>query len=144
MFETHKTAEVHVPHSIADEDKRLWGYVALKIQIPWFYVVYKVLNPAAFESTGVLFLNNLEQLISLQQDQDINILQIDLVSPGYMNGTGQWKMEPLSEILEGLRTDTDIEQWERVFVLRNGVQYFETCAMTENPTLTKMTLLFKV
>lgn len=140
MFETHDIAEVPIHSLIADDGARLWQYVALRIHIPWFHVVY---TETEAETSGMIFLSNTEQLLDLQQQIGIKIKQVDLVSPGYINGSTNWKMEPLKEIWEGLELGLSNEQKLLLYVLNNGNRYVNSAVGSTESDLTNRQLVFK-
>lgn len=48
--------------------------------------------------TETIILSRVSQLIDIAKRGDVKIKFVDLVSPGQMNGSERWKMEPLREI----------------------------------------------
>ena len=72
-----------------------------------------------------LFLAQVQQLAQVQGIPRINIVSIDLMSPGQLNGTGHWKLEPLAEIWEGLVPMEHGNQRAFVYVLEDGRRYFD-------------------
>lgn len=144
MFETHDVAEVHVPPLLASNGERLWQYVALRLHMPWFYVIYKTTAASQIRSSSILFLQHPEQLIDLQQQAGIKIEQVELVSPGYMNGEGHWKMEPLREIWKGLEPGAPYEHEILIYVLDNGDRYANSSVHFNECDLIDHQLVFKI
>lgn len=125
MFETHDETELPIPPGLGDPGERMWPYIVRRLFVPWLHVVRRV----AFEENGVpcalqemLFLTRVGQLQQLQETSDIEIVAVDLVSPGHLNGTHHWKFEPLAEIWEGIEPGTE-DRKAYVYVLENGVRY---------------------
>ncbi len=128
MFETHDSAELPIPPGLGDPGIRMWSYVVCRLFVPWIHVVRRVNHeedgePYALHET--LFLTHVEQLLQLQGDPEVKIVTIDLVSPGHLNGSDRWKLEPLAEIWEGIEPGTDV-QMAHVYVLKNGARYLDS------------------
>lgn len=144
MFETNAFARIPVPIGLYGDGEDLWTYVALNIHMPWFHVVHETTGEGNYLSKSMLFLSRVEQILFLQQQTDSTILQIDLVSPGYMNGTGLWKMEPLKEIWKGLESDSKHKQGAHVFVLMSDERYCDSSLQSPETQLQDMRLVFKI
>ena len=120
MFETHDNAERRSFFSSPGEHH--WEYVGLTLQIPWFHVTYTTTSEEEHQFTQSLMLADVLQLVDLYKRAEVDIDFVDIVSPGYINGTERWKMEPLSKVW--LKPDEKYsDQFEHVFELINGVQY---------------------
>lgn len=65
---------------------------------PWFNVTIRMQNDAS-NSLMVPSLAQLKQVLA-QQGDDLKVESIEYVTPGFMNGSGHWKMEPLIEVTE--------------------------------------------
>jgi len=96
MFETYDTARL--PSFFAKDGEYLWSYVGIHLQYAWFQVTYRITVEDAVDISETLFLSHVEQLMEITKRDNIKIEFVDLVSPGYMNGSKRWKMEPLREI----------------------------------------------
>ena len=100
MFETADYAEMPLPSCFSEEGERLWAHVRLQIHVYWFYVVYGVLSSDGkeIEQSQIVFFPYIEQLTKLTSTQQVTLIEVQLVSPGHLNGEGLWKMKPLKEI----------------------------------------------
>ena len=137
MFETHDSAELPIPHGLGDPGERAWSYVVNRLFVPWMHVVRRVTyeedgEPYALHET--LFLTRVEQLLQLQKDPKAKVVAIDLASPGQLNGTGRWKLDPLAEIWEGIEPGTD-GQKAYVYVLENGARYLDSALASSESEL---------
>lgn len=126
MFETNDGAEISIPPVFGEPGVRMWSYVKRRLHMPWFHVVCRFMyedDEEAYALNQMMFLTRVEQLLQLQQEGPrIQMVAIDLMSPGHMNGTARWKLEPLVEIWEGTKPETD-GQPAYVYVLENGTRY---------------------
>src|SRR5471032_1245390 len=100
MFRTTREAELSRPVFVG-EDIRLWSYVEHGLQLPWFYVRL-VHHEDGIRISRMLMLSNIEMLQSVQSQRTSSswVEDVQLVSPGYLNKTGRWLMEPLLELVE--------------------------------------------
>jgi hypothetical protein len=101
MFITHKPAEIFLGAYLGDDSTQYWQYVEQTTHCPWFYV--KVGRQQGSETLTSMVLipsiSALEQLLN-EQGADIRLSDVQLVSPGYLNGSDGWKMERLLELRE--------------------------------------------
>lgn len=140
MFETHDEAEVPIPPVFGDPGLRMWSYVKCRLHVPWFHVVCRFTyedkaDEEAHALREMMFLTQVEQLLQLQEGGPrIQIEEIDLMTPGHMNGTDRWKLEPLAEVWEGIEPETD-GQRTLVYVLDNGTRYVDSALDTPESEL---------
>ncbi|WLG83689.1 hypothetical protein PSH97_21690 [Pseudomonas cucumis] len=123
MFITHKPAEIFLGAYLGDDATQYWQYVEQTTHCPWFYV--KVGRRQGSEALTRMVLipsiSALEQLLN-EQGADIWLLDVQLVSPAYLNGGDGWKMEKLLEMRE---TVDDIREAAYVYSLEGGHFYTE-------------------
>lgn len=76
-------------------------------------------------TSQTVLVSSTEQLLAFPlEDGDFSVLEIQLVSPGWINGTGRWKMEPLTEIWRAREKESG--QLADIFVLQNRSRYAVT------------------
>jgi hypothetical protein len=120
MFLTFEHAEAPVGALV--RGGHMWRYVEYLTEHPWFYVT--LLEPDGdLLRRAVYLIPLLEDLLELAQagDQGWSILQVFMVSPGGLNGSGNWKMDELIEI-------TRVHASERqclIYSVHPEVDYFE-------------------
>ena len=120
MFITNEASNIFNPFSPKENKEYIWSNVSLRLHIPWFYIVYSVEGEYGTHSSMVL-VASVVHLIDLNNDDQINIQQAYLVSPGYVNSTDQWRIEPIKEIFSGI--EPEYEQMSYIYVLENGGRY---------------------
>jgi hypothetical protein len=95
MFTTYKHTKV--PFQIVSAGEELWPYVELSINCPWFCCEYeRLLEDQSFSST--IFFTNIEHIKTFKKLENVNVIAVYLVSPSYLNETGDWKMNKLAKI----------------------------------------------
>lgn len=119
MFETHNNAELFLPKALAPNGERLWSYVGMHVHVPWFYIEYAV-DHENMKLRTVLFLSSVEQLKSLTEQENIEITQAHVVTPGYVNKTGTWKMDRLKQVVQATNNLGETEFPVSIYVLMNG------------------------
>lgn len=124
MFITHKPAEIFLGAYLGDDSTRYWQYVEQTTHCPWFYVrVGRQQGGEALTSMVMLAsVSALEKLLN-EQGADIWLLDVQLVSPAYLNGSDGWKMERLLEVRE--MVDNTSEEAAYVYSLEGGHTYTE-------------------
>ncbi|HEB92837.1 MAG TPA: hypothetical protein ENI94_05095 [Gammaproteobacteria bacterium] len=86
-------------------------------------------------------MSDLEQLEEFSRLKEIKILQVDLVSPKYMNGASGWKMEPLKEIWQA-EEPYNKGQPAYVFVLSSNTKYVHSALDTPELELIDKKVIF--
>jgi hypothetical protein len=119
MFETHDTARL--PY-MAGEGEHFWSRVSIHLQRAWFQVTYMTTVEDDVVIAETLFLSRIKQLLDINKHNNIKITFVDLVSPGFMNGCGRWKMEPLREIRLCVSEENPNQQ-DYVYLLESGERY---------------------
>ena len=120
MFETHDSARRIAIFPL--EGEYHWGYVNISLQHYWLYVTYVIDHGEDGEFTETIIFSQVSQLLEFANIINIKIIFIDLGSPGYMNGTERWKMEPLRAIWL-CSSDKYLDQRVHIFQLESGVRY---------------------
>ena len=101
MFETQKNAEIFLPPELSNGEIQCWSSVMSRLHMYWFHVVYEVSYPGDGIFSYILFLYDIEQLLHMSRDPGTRLVEVDLVTPGHMNGQNRWKMDVLNEIITG-------------------------------------------
>ena len=130
MFETHVEGEIPLPAEFGYPNVRAWSYVHCHLFAPWLHVVRQVTyqdkgGGEPYVLQDMLFLAEVGQLVELQAIPQVKIVSVDLMSPGPLNGTGHWKLEPLAEIWEGLVPMGFGPRRAFVYVLEDGRRYLD-------------------
>lgn len=104
MFQTFKAAQVPIPPIFGDEPQ-VWRVVEHNIHRPWFYVTV-VDREEDLDMRRMLMVEDDQTLTVLLQSQgaDCFIESVQLCTPGHVNESNMWKMEPL-ERLETFKED---------------------------------------
>lgn len=119
MFETHDSAKLPF---FANIGEHYWSYVGIHFQHAWLHATYINTSEEDCSVTETIILSRVSQLIELSKREHTTITFVDLASPGYMNGSTRWKMEPLHEIWLCASHDHPNQQ-AHVFLLENGMRY---------------------
>ncbi|MND23963.1 hypothetical protein D3C81_300690 [compost metagenome] len=103
MFITHRFAEIKHPVSIVERDYRAWHFVEKLNMEPWFHVA--VTRPQQGDTaTEIVLIENTATLkIFIESfSETYKLKSIKVVTPGTVNGTGDWLMEPVFEVRESM------------------------------------------
>lgn len=124
MFITHKHAEISLGAYLGDSSVQCWQYIEQTTHCPWFYVTVGRRHDCETLTSMILIpsVSALEQLIG-EEGTDIWLLDVQLVSPAYLNGSDGWKMEKLLEIREAV--DETNKEATYVYSLEGGHIYTE-------------------
>ena len=95
MFTTQKHSKI--PFQIVSPGEELWPFVELSINCPWFICEYeRLFEDQSLNST--IFFTNLEHLKTFKKLESVNLIAVYLVSPSYLNSTGERTMNRLTKI----------------------------------------------
>lgn len=121
IFTTLDRAQVKLPPDFALSGERRWGYVVHTLHVPWFHFTLSVGG-----NSSVIFASDEEQWLKLiaKPPRGQKITGVRLVSPGWLNKTGEWQMEALQELWIG--TEPDSDQRAKVYVVRSGSRYVDS------------------
>lgn len=101
MFVTHKQAEIPFGSYFGDGNAQHWQYVEQTLHCPWFYV--GLARQSGKETMISMLLipsvHAFEQLLK-EQGKDMWIKEVQLVAPGYLNGSDRWEMRRMLELYE--------------------------------------------
>ncbi|MEJ6818048.1 hypothetical protein PseuLF5_13685 [Pseudomonas sp. LF-5] len=100
MFKTIRDAELILKRKTHPQ-AQFWQYVELGNYWPWFYVVLVQKHKQALHQSFVFApsISSLEALLS-NSSQSAWIDKVYVATPGNLNGSEDWKMELLTELLE--------------------------------------------
>ncbi|MNF44988.1 hypothetical protein D3C84_261100 [compost metagenome] len=122
MFRTPIDAEDPLFRQYFSEDYRTWKYVELTLAHVWFYVT--VVQRVKFEQIrSILMLDNLALLDDLLSDPHSGreVESIQLVTPGRLNGSGDWRMERLLRIEHLI----DHDSVAYIYEVKNNITYVD-------------------
>lgn len=116
MLRTCPEAEFPVRLELSPDGERVWHWVTLGMQIPYFLTEYQINTENGPFVRQVIF-SDLELVKSLQQAEDgaVQLRSVSLLSPGYLNGSDGYEMERLDEV----RSMPD-DPGDFLFVLKSG------------------------
>ncbi|WP_149086613.1 hypothetical protein [Pseudomonas prosekii] len=107
MFETYEAARLPALPSFEQNTTR-WAFIAQSANKEWFYVTHQYFQDGDRESVcnQQFMIPDVIGLMSLVRSDtaDAFVRSVQLVSPGWMNGTEEWRMEFLLGLI-ALRGD---------------------------------------
>lgn len=108
MFITYKRAEIEYP-PLLGEDYQMWRFVEFDEHRPWFYVMINRRRRAAAWRTMLLIPSEeeLEQMLNKCASGTL-IEEVQVVLPARLNGSNNWTMEMLTELVRVYDQDARI------------------------------------
>lgn len=119
MFATVESAEIHLASPFSSDGSRFWSYAQIDLHAPWFYVEYTV-SEGEISASSMLLLSTVDQLINCATRSDLQLTQVHLISPGYLNNTGSWQMNSLKEVIRATQIVSGIEAPITIYRLGDG------------------------
>lgn len=130
--------------ALAGKGENVWTYVNLTHQTVWFYASYVVRKPDTCAWSETMLLSSVEQVTEVCRNfrELIEVTRMMLVTPGRMNKTDDWQMEPLKEIWCG----RDPKHGDKVFVyiLVDGRHYVDSICAVEYSELQDLECLISI
>lgn len=142
MFVTDQGNEVEPPAQFAVDGLRLWRAVEVGFQLPWFCATFQY-SDAEGVHQRTMFTVSIEDLLPGDTDQAGwgALLDVQLVSPAWVNCEGGWRMNSLSEIRSGVAMPENREVL--IFVLEDGRYFAESGICIEQVTKQRSLFRFK-
>ncbi|TDU31607.1 hypothetical protein DFR24_0977 [Panacagrimonas perspica] len=142
MFQTLEGAELTSPpfRHYEAAGSQSWAYVLQPIDIPWFHV-----RVGVGSDTRVVFASHVSNWVHLPQEargDTLRLIDVRLVSPGWLNGTADWMMEPLEEVLEGVDEASGEVGW--IFLIGLGRRYVQPAVGSTSGELTRLKRIFRI
>jgi hypothetical protein len=120
MFHTYPQAELRLLPPLAPDGERSWRWVELAVHIPIYYLSANVkVSEDATCGREFLFghLRDMLGLMAASRDEFLD-MQVGLMTPGHMNGSGFYQLSRVKEIWER-RSDH-----KKMFVMTDGAKLF--------------------
>jgi len=117
-----------------DQTELVWKSVRMNLLSPYFHVLICPRSQEEGLCGFTTLLSDIQHLQLASCQAEVVIEEVQLVSPGHMNGSGRWRMDRLDSIHIGSET-SDGAHWQLayVYVLSNGERYLDSAlAESEN------------
>lgn len=115
-------------------------FIRQTVMIPWFYLEAHVGHGK--ERAGEMFMvssfDALKDILEMQAET-FKIHSIQYVTPGFLNETGQWRMEPLLEASEAIN-----QNGERVSLFQVHERTYSQFGVNTEANIQKVKILFPV
>lgn len=101
MFRTHDADMLGLP-GMFGEGQYQWHQVSKVLRNHWYHITVQAKTKGRI-SEAVLMVDSeprLQQLL-ISQDAEMVITEVQVVTPGHMNGTAGWRMELLRKVTVG-------------------------------------------
>lgn len=97
MFRTYRHAELQL-NNIFGSDFQMWHFIELGVHRPWFYAGTRD-GQGEDALVTMKMIPNVAVLECLLEEHSIDEIEsLQILSPGHVNGTPRWIMEPLVSI----------------------------------------------
>lgn len=129
MFITDKQAEMKGSHAMLEPGHQGWHFVQQHLISPWFHTTIARWEDGQ-EFHDVVFVASLQALTSILEltEMGVQVRSVRLVSPGWLNGAGDWRMETLLEVARN-EDGTSLR-----YTLQDGRHYYYPDAHPAAPT----------
>lgn len=142
MFCTHPDGEMPIPAVFNDRSENWWSYVKLPLFVPYFQLVCGTLAAESDGSAQTFFFPTIDQVLMVLSDPGTNVSSVQIVSPGYMNGTGIWQIDVLKAVYRGVESRSeDLKQYAHVYVVADGLRYLQSSIAVAECDLTNVELI---
>lgn len=133
-----------IPPIFDDGSECWWSYVKLPLFEPYFQIVCGSLGESR-GSLQTLFIQTIDQVLSILRDPVIDVTSVQLVSPGYMNGSGSWQIDELCAVYRGIESQSeDFTQYAFLYVVANGSRYLESCVANTESGLSGLEVICEI
>ena len=128
MFITNRQAEVNGSQTMLEPGHQGWHFVQQHLMSSWFHTT-RARYEDGLEIYDVVFVDSLQTLTSILDltELGVRVKSVQLVSPGWLNGTGDWRMEKLLEVTQS-QDGTSLR-----YTLQDGRHYYFPEAQPDAP-----------
>lgn len=116
MFHTPLEAELPFLSALAPSGERAWSWVELGLKLPYYFVTVLFTDDGDVKLERHLILSDLRVLQELVANPPahLHLQRVDLLSPGYMNGSSGYQLAQLSEVWQA--------SGEQRFIMADGAE----------------------
>lgn len=146
MLITDNAFRSPVSNLLGDPAAHYWKAAELALCHPWFLVTFLHTESGdgedAFAITRTMLLFNVEDVENMAQQETGGSLQfesVQVITPGHLNGTGGWKMEPLDAVWTA-KEPSVAGQVVEIYETKAGVKYAVSMLGTPVDELRNVTL----
>ena len=143
MFGTMDSTEIVIPSMPLTDGTHIWTSVNLNMHVHWLYVTYQAQYDDDTKLVEIIFLTEAEQLLEISLNEKIQIIEVYLVSPGYVNGSNSWKMEKVKEIWKATLRLDELDSSGRIYIVEGNCEYVHSYLTMDKGDFTKKELIFK-
>ncbi len=128
MFITHATSKSAISGLFGESSFERWHDVELALDVPWFLVSFRhveIDDDGVFEVGRTLLFTSLEAVENLVRRSNDGVIKFDsvqVITPGHVNGSSDWKMDPLRVVWSAKEPNTE-GQTADVFETIEGSRY---------------------
>ncbi|WP_278959493.1 hypothetical protein [Aquipseudomonas alcaligenes] len=123
MFTTYRHAEIPLAPVFGDH-YQLWRFVELEQHRPWFCVtVNKGKNGATWRTMLLISTEEELELMLRELVVEAQIEAVQVVTPARLNGTGEWQIEQLAELVRVFDSNKKVAGYD--FKTASGAIYSE-------------------
>lgn len=123
MFHTVPSAEIPFLSNLYVNGGRSWRWMELGLQIPYFLAFLRKSVGHDAEIGQQVMLSHLDDVLELAalHDNTLQVTEIWLLSPSYMNGTDSYRLGRIKEIWQG-----KAHRGRHIYVMEDGARlHFE-------------------
>lgn len=148
MFVTHTSAKSPIPSLFGDSSYGHWHSVELALHSPWFLASFRQRDSDAdgeYELNRTVLLTSLDSVAHLVQEGNRGVISFDslqIVTPGRLNGSNDWKMEHLLAVWLAHEPNAP-GQFAEVFETEGGARYSNSMNGTSIDELKPETLVLR-
>lgn len=115
MLCTHPDAELPFSSALALNGERAWSWVELGLKIPYYFVTVIFTDEDVKLERQMIFsdLRTIQELAA-NPPAHVHLKRVDLLSPGYMNGSSGYQIAQLSEVWQA--------SGEQRFIMADGAE----------------------
>jgi len=141
MFRTNDSAEI--PSPLLGEGRqgdRFWCYIEVTLRHNWFVVSFTE-RTTGDALVHTVILSDFSQITGLVSEYGVELNQVVLATPPWVNSTDQWRFEQLTEVWDCDR-DYAPNCPIQVYVVASGAEYIDSLVGKKPEQLRRMRKVF--
>lgn len=96
MFQTSPQMQLELPEQLSNPNCQRWHTVMQVLNCRWFQIIF---FDKLQQYQKILFTGDMDVLEWMAKNNCIELLEVNLVSPSYLNGTAHWQLNRLVQVI---------------------------------------------
>ncbi len=142
MFQTMDEAEISIPFGSEKNGYKAWSFCFKRVQAPWLYVITNEELISGGIIPKVYYFTSFDFVEGLLSSNRHVVSEVYLVTPGWINGSNQWRMGRVSKVYQGIEPNLENRQTAEIYEFEDGSRLVDSKLQTLENNLQDIKVIF--